>query len=406
MIITFYKMKIMKTLPLSLCLCLSLGLSSCGDEKQNNNHAGLQDPAEGQEQRNGPVFSDSIPITDNTSYSHEVVVPGLQIGWGMAFLPDGSMLITEKSGELIHFRNGQKSQVQGVPEVYNRGQGGLLDVAVDPDFESNNLIYLTYASSEGEGEGGNTALTKAKLENGQLVDKQVLYKGAENSTAGQHFGSRIVFDNDGDIFFTIGDRGNEHNNPQDLTRDGGKVYRLKDDGSIPDDNPFTSEEGAVGAIYSYGHRNPQGMIKHPETGEMWLHEHGPLGGDEINIVKRAANYGWPEVTYGIDYDGSTISDETAGPDYEAPIFVWIPSIAPSGMVYVTSDKYPELQGNLLAGSLKFQYVEHLVLDGERVVKREKLLKDIGRIRDIEQGPDGFIYVSVEGVGIVKLIPGE
>ena len=396
----------MKSFTLSLFFGLLLAFSSCGDEKQNNDEAGLQEPGQEQEQEKLPIASDSVPITENSNYTQETVVPGLQIAWGMAFLPDGSMLITEKSGELIHFVNGQKQQVQGLPEIYVRGQGGLLDVVLHPDFESNGWIYFSYASPEGEGEGGHTALSRAKLENGQLVEKELLYKATPNTTAGQHYGSRIVFGEDGKVFFTIGERGDEHTNPQDITRDGGKVYRLNEDGSVPEDNPFVDEENAIGAIYSYGHRNPQGMIRHPETGEMWLHEHGPMGGDEINIVKKAANYGWPEVTYGIDYDGSTISEETSGPEYEAPIFYWVPSIAPSGMLYVTSDKYPELKGDLLVGSLKFQYVEHLSLDGKEVVKREKLLKDIGRVRAIEQGPDGFIYVSVEGLGIVKILPKE
>lgn len=387
------------------CLCLSflIALSSCGEEKPKTEETAVQETPDQQDQST-PLASESVPVTENSEYTHEVVVPDLQIPWGMAFLPDGSMLITEKSGELIHFSNGKKQLVQGVPEVYVRGQGGLLDVVLHPDYESNGWIYLTYASSDGEGEGGHTALSRAKLENGQLVEKEVLYKATPNTTAGQHFGSRIVFDKQGDLFFTIGERGNEHENPQDITRDGGKVYRLNDDGSVPDDNPFAGEETGIDAIYSYGHRNPQGMILHPETGEMWLHEHGPMGGDEINIVKKGANYGWPEVTYGIDYDGSTISDENSGPEYQSPIFYWVPSIAPSGMVFVTSEKYPELQGDLLVGSLKFQYVEHLELEGTQVVARHKLLEGLGRVRDIRQAPDGFIYVSVEGLGIVKLIP--
>ena len=393
----------MRSLPLSLSFCFLFALTACGDDKQQQEEATVQEPVENESQ-DAPIASESVPIDENTEYTHEVVVPELQIPWGMAFLPDGSMLITEKSGELIHFSNGQKQQVQGVPEVYVRGQGGLLDVVLHPEYESNGWIYLTYASSEGEGEGGHTALARTKLENGQLVDTEVLYKATPNTTAGQHFGSRIVFDEKGDLYFTIGERGNEHENPQDITRDGGKVYRLNDDGSVPGDNPFAGEKEGIDAIYSYGHRNPQGMIVHPETGEVWVHEHGPMGGDEINVVEKGANYGWPEVTYGIDYDGSTISDETTGPDYEAPIFYWVPSIAPSGMVFVTSDKYPELQGDLLVGSLKFQYVEHLELEGKEVVGRHKLLEGIGRIRDIRQGPDGFIYISAEGLGIVKLLP--
>ena len=322
----------------------------------------------------------------------------------MAFLPDGSMLITEKSGELIHFKNGNKQQVEGAPQVYVRGQGGFLDVALDPDFENNGWIYFTYSSSEGEGEGGNTALMRAKLENGKLNNKQDLYKATPNSTRGQHFGSRIDFDTEGKLYFSVGDRGNRDENPQDITRDGGKIYRLNPDGSIPADNPFVGQANAKEAIFSYGHRNPQGMIFNPETNEIWVHEHGPQGGDEINVVKKGANYGWPVVTFGENYDGTPITDQTSGPNFEDPIYYWLPSIAPSGFAFVTSEKYPELKGDLLVGSLKFQYLEHLSLDGKKVTAREKLLEGIGRVRDVVQAPDGFIYLSVEGKGIVKLIP--
>ncbi|WP_029037044.1 PQQ-dependent sugar dehydrogenase [Salinimicrobium xinjiangense] len=352
------------------------------------------------------TVSVTIPEEQLTTaeYEYEVVVPDLQIAWGMDFLPDGSMLITEKSGDLIHFENGQKRQVEGAPSVYNRGQGGFLDVAVGPNYESDGWIYFTYSSEAGEGEGGNTELMRAKLENNQLTNKEVLYKATPNTTRGQHFGSRIDFDTEGHLYFSIGDRGDRDVNPQDLTRDGGKVYRLNLDGSIPQDNPFIGEAGAKEGTYSYGHRNPQGMIFNPETNEIWVHEHGPQGGDEINVVKKGANYGWPVVSYGINYDGTSFTDETTGPDFEDPIYYWVPSIAPSGFVYVTSDKYPELKGNLLVGSLKFQYVEHMRLDGKKVTAREKILEQIGRVRDVVQSPEGDIYVSVEGKGIVKILP--
>lgn len=344
--------------------------------------------------------------TTTYSYDYEVVVPDLQIAWGMAFLPDGSMLITEKNGELIHYSHGEKQEIEGISGIYGRGQGGLLDVALHPDYESNGWIYITFASTLGDGDGGNTALIRGKLENGQFVDQEQLYKASPNSTAGQHFGSRIAFDDEGYLYFTIGDRGNRDENPQDITRDGGKTYRLNDDGTIPSDNPFTDQENAKQAVYSFGHRNAQGMMKHPESGEIWLHEHGPQGGDEINVIKKGANYGWPEVTYGINYSGTSITDETSGPDFEDPIHYWDPSIAPSGMALVTSDKYPGLRGNLLVGSLKFQHLEHLVLDGKEVKNREKLLENIGRVRNVKQGPDGFIYLSIEATGIVKLISQE
>lgn len=358
--------------------------------------------------------NDSVLVTSSVTipedqlttaeYEYEVVVSDIQIGWGLDFLPDGSMLVTEKSGELIHFKDGQKQQVQGAPEVYNRGQGGFLDVAVGPNYESDGWIYFTYSSTEGEGEGGNTTLMRAKLENNSLTNKEVLYKAAPNSTRGQHFGSRIEFDNNGHLYFSVGDRGDRDVNPQDLTRDGGKVYRLNLDGSIPQDNPFVGREGAKEATFSYGHRNPQGMIYNPETNEIWVNEHGPQGGDEINALKKGANYGWPLVSYGINYDGTSFTDETTGPDFENSLYYWVPSIAPSGFVYVTSDKYPELKGDLLVGSLKFQYVKHLTIDGNNVTAREKILEQVGRVRDVVQSPEGDIYVSVEGKGIVKILP--
>lgn len=339
----------------------------------------------------------------SASYSYETVVSDLQIPWGIAFLPDGGMLITEKSGDLILFENGEKQVISGAPEVYNRGQGGLMDIVLHPEYEQNGWIYISYSSSEGDGDGGNTAIMRAKLNGNQLTQKELLYKATPNTTKGQHFGSRIAFDKDGYLYFSAGERGERDINPQDITRDNGKIYRLNDDGSIPADNPFVNEANAKKAIYSFGHRNPQGMILHPTTGEIWVHEHGPKGGDEINIIKKAANYGWPVVTHGLNYSGTSITSETSRPDLEDPIYYWIPSIAPSGMAFVTSDKYPHLKNNLLVGSLKFQYLELDILDGEKVVKRERLLEGIGRVRDVRQGPDGFIYVAVEGLGIVKLI---
>ncbi|MEG9329115.1 PQQ-dependent sugar dehydrogenase [Salinimicrobium catena] len=375
---------------------------ACGENGKSttNETAAVSDTIQ---ETNGPITIPEEQVT-TTQYETETVVPDLQIGWGMTFLPDGSILITEKSGELIHFKNGNKQQVQGAPQVYVRGQGGFLDVALHPDYQNNGWIYFTYSSSEGEGEGGNTALMRAKLENNQLTNKEVLYKAGPNTTRGQHFGSRIEFDQEGKLYFSIGDRGNRDENPQDITRDGGKVYRLNPDGSIPADNPFVGQQNAKEAVYSYGHRNPQGMIFNSETNEIWVHEHGPQGGDEINVVQKGANFGWPVVTFGENYDGTPITDQTSGPDFTDPIYYWLPSIAPSGFVFVTSDKYPELKGDLLAGSLKFQYLEHLSLDGKKVTAREKLLEGIGRVRDVVQAPDGFIYVSVEGKGIVKLLP--
>src|SRR5690554_6820987 len=341
---------------------------------------------------------------DKRKYTLETVVANSAIIWSMAWLPDGSMLIAEKGGDMYLVKDTDKVKINNVPEVYNRGQGGLLDVVLHPDYENNGWIYITFASTEGTGEGGNTKLIRAKLQDDALVSIQDLYKGMPNSTRGQHFGSRIAFDDEGYLYFTIGDRGNHPENPQDITRDGGKVYRLHDDGKIPADNPFVGEANAKEAVYSYGHRNPQGMAKNPATGKIWLHEHGPKGGDEINIVKKAINYGWPVISYGINYDGSILTEETEKPGMEQPIYHWTPSIAPSGMAFVTSDNYPDWKGHLLAGSLKFQYLELVRLKGNAVVGREIIAEDVGRLRDVRQGPDGYIYMSVEGEGIVKIIP--
>ena len=338
------------------------------------------------------------------AYTTELVVPDLNIPWGMTFLPDGSMLITEKTGELIHFKDGVKTNIEGAPEVYVRGQGGFLDIQTHPDYENNGWIYMTYSSSEGEEDGGNTALARAKLSGNTLVNFERLYKAEGNTKKGQHWGSRIKFDNEGYLYFSIGDRGNRDENPQDITRDCGKIYRLNDDGTIPQDNPFVDVENAKTAIYSYGHRNPQGMAKNPVTGAIWVNEHGPQGGDEINIVQKGKNFGWPVISYGINYNGTSFTDLTAKEGMEQPLFYWVPSIAPSGMAIISSDKYPDWEGNVLVGSLKFEYLERLVLENDQVVKREKLFEKIGRVRDVVQAPDGYIYVAVEGKGIVKIVP--
>ncbi|PHQ30104.1 PQQ-dependent sugar dehydrogenase [Leeuwenhoekiella nanhaiensis] len=362
-----------------------VGLTSCGQDQQE-------------------VKENDVPISVSEAYTYETVVPDLVNPWGMTFMPDGSILITEKEGKLIHFKDGQKNEITGLPELSNRGQGGLLDIQIAPDYEASGWIYITFSSTQGEEKGANTALMRAKISGNQLTDQEILYKAGPNTTKGQHFGSRIVFDNEGHVFFTAGERGERDVNPQDITRDNGKVYRLNLDGSIPEDNPFVGVENAKEAIWSYGHRNPQGMIINSETQEIWVHEHGPRGGDEINVIKKGANYGWPVITYGINYSGTPITDERQKEGMEQPLYYWVPSIAPSGFALVTSDAYPELKGNLLVGSLKFVYLEALYLNSNNeVVKREKLLDGIGRVRNVVQGPDGMIYVGVEGVGIVKLI---
>jgi len=346
-----------------------------------------------------------IETPEQIDYSFEVVVDGIDIPWGMAFINFEEMLVTEKSGILYHVKNGKKTEITGLPPIYVRGQGGLLDVALHPNFSENNTLYMTLsANTEGDEEGGNTSLYSATLTGSELSNVTLLYKATPNSKKGQHWGSRIVFDQEGHVFFGIGDRGNREVNPQDLSKDGGKIYRLNLDGSIPEDNPFVNEPGAKKAIFSYGHRNPQGMTIHPQTGDLWENEHGPQGGDEINIIKSGVNYGWPEITYGINYSGTPITDKTSDPNMAQPFYYWVPSIAPSGMAFSTSGIYKDWEGDLFVGSLRFEYLERLVIEKNQVVKREKVLDKIGRVRNVVEGPDGYLYLGVEGKGILKIVP--
>ena len=259
---------------------------------------------------------------------------------------------------------------------------------------------------ENKGKGGNTTIARAKLIDNSLTDLEVLYKGSPETKKGQHFGGRLEFDNDNFLYFSIGDRGNRNVNPQDLTVDGGKIYRIKDDGTIPVDNPFYNSPNAKRAIYSYGHRNPQGMFKHPETGEIWTNEHGPRGGDEINIIQKGKNYGWPKITYGINYSGTTITKDKSLPNMEQPLYYWLPSIAPSSFEYISSEIYPNWKGSLLAGALVFKYIERIGIKNNKVISRSKIAEDLGRPRDVKQGPDGYIYVSIENKGVYKIIPSK
>jgi glucose/arabinose dehydrogenase len=344
-----------------------------------------------------------VKTPDQTQFITETVVDGIDIPWGMDFISENEILVTEKKGTLYRVTNGEKAEVSGLPEIYKRGQGGLLDVALHPDYKNNKIIFFTAGVHIEGDEGGNTALYCGELNENSLSNIKLLYKGNPNTKKGQHWGSRIVFDNKGHLFFGIGDRGNRDANPQDLNRDGGKIYRLNLDGSIPEDNPFADQEGALKAVYSYGHRNPQGMTVHPETGEIWENEHGPKGGDEINIIQKGKNYGWPVITYGINYSGTSITDKTSMPGMEQPFYYWVPSIAPSGMAFSSSNVYKRWKGNLFVGSLKFKYLERLVIKRGKVVKREKILNDVGRVRNVKEGPDGYLYLGVEGKGILKLV---
>jgi glucose/arabinose dehydrogenase len=317
------------------------------------------------------------------------------------------MLITNRSGTLHLFENNElrEEPISGIPEVWARGQGGLLDIALHPEYQENGWLYITYSSPEG-GEGANTALMRAKLneDRTELINKEVLYKAEPNTSRGQHFGSRITFDDEGYLYFSIGDRGNRDVNPQDISRDAGKIYRLNPDGSIPNDNPFVDKSDAKTAIYSYGHRNPQGMDKRPSTGKIWIHEHGPRGGDEVNKIEKGANYGWPILSFGINYSGTEFAEDTARAGMTQPEWYWDPSIAPSGMTFVSGDRYPNWKGDLLVGSLKFSYLVLCEVEDDTINSQKILFKDIGRVRNIKQGPDGYIYVATEGNGIVRIVP--
>jgi len=337
----------------------------------------------------------------------ETVAAGLEHPWGMAFLPDGRVLVTERPGRLriVAMDGSLSAPVDGVPPVAAGGQGGLLDVALHPGFADNRLVYLSYSEP---GEGGNsTAVARGRLDGNSLREVEVIFSQQPKFDSSAHFGSRLVFARDGTLFVTLGDRYKRRDDAQTLDNHHGKVVRINDDGSVPVGNPFADRAGALPQIWSLGHRNLQGAALHPQTGELWTHEHGPSGGDEINISRAGNNYGWPVITYGEEYIGGSIGEGTHKAGMEQPLRHWVPSIAPSGMLFV-DQRIPPWQGNLLIGSLKFDQLVRLELDGERVVHEERLLeKELGeRIRDVAQGPDGAIYLLTdERKGrLLRLVP--
>ena len=346
----------------------------------------------------GPITAE-VQKSQAADFEAVIVADGLDHPWGLAFLPDGQMLVTERDGSLRRIAaDGSVSKpITGVPEVFARGQGGLLDVVLHPDYRSNGWLYLSYSKT---GAGG------AKLSGDALRDVTTIFVADNGSSGGRHFGSRLAFGPDGKLYVSVGERG-QADKAQDLTNHNGTVVRLNDDGSIPADNPFVGQADVPPSTYSFGHRNPQGMAVHPVRGEVWVNEHGPQGGDEINLVKSGANYGWPLVTFGRSYAGFAIGEGTSAPGLEPPLHHWTPSIAPSGMAFYTGAAFPGWEGNLFVGSLKFQYLARVVLDGTRVVSEERLLEDqFGRVRDVRQGPDGFLYLLTdEGDGrLVRLQP--
>jgi glucose/arabinose dehydrogenase len=329
------------------------------------------------------------------------IARGLVHPWGLAFLPDGRMLVTERPGRMrIVGRDGALgAPIAGLPPVVASGQGGLLDVALDPKFADNALVYWTFSEPAADGKDGNsTAAARGRLEGNRLVDVEVVFRQQPKVASTLHFGSRLAFARDGTLYIGLGDRFTRKDDAQTLDTHHGKVVRIEPGGKVPPDNPFVGRAGALPEIWSYGHRNIQGAAIDPATGALWIVEHGPQGGDELNRVGRGANHGWPVITHGRNYvTGTKIGEGTERADVVPPVKVWVPvSIAPSGMAFVTSDRYPGWKGSVLVGALRGQQLVRLELDGNRVVREETLLADLNeRIRDVRQAPDGWIYLLTD-----------
>jgi len=358
-----------------------------------------------------PISGD---VPEAAGWRTEVVVQGLSHPWSIAWLPDGSALITERPGRLRLIRDGKLDPrpISGLPPVFANGQGGLLEVSLHPDFAANQLVYLTL--SIGEADANRTALARGRLDGHSLRDTEMIFQNADAKSGGQHFGSRIVWLPDKSLLLSIGDGGNPptsfedeniRNQAQNPGTHFGSVLRLNDDGSAHPDNPFAGRQGARPEIWTIGHRNIQGMTRDPVSGRIWASEHGSRGGDELNVIEGGKNYGWPEVTYSNEYWGPRISEETSRPGIADPVLVWTPSKAPSGLTFYTGDVYPDWHGNLFSGALKFQQVRRIVFEGTRIVSEEKLT--IGqRVRDIRQGPDGYLYLLTdqEGGELLRILP--
>ncbi len=353
-------------------------------------------------------------VPEATGWRSEIVVRGLSHPWAITWLPDGAALVTERAGRLRLIRDGEldPEPISGLPPLFAEGQGGLLDVSLHPDFSSNQLVYLTLAI--GTPDANRIALARGRLEGSALRDTEIIFRNADPKSGGQHFGSRLVWLPDNSLLMSVGDGGNPpiafrgeniRNQAQNPGTHFGAVLRLNDDGSAPADNPYSGQPGAKPEIWTIGHRNIQGMTRDPASGRIWANEHGSRGGDELNLIAGGNNYGWPEVTYSNEYWGPRISDETSRPGIIDPALVWTPSKAPSGLVLYTGEVFPQWRGNLFSGALKFQQVRRIVLDGDRVTGEEKLT--IGqRVRDVRQGPDGYLYLLTDedDGALMRIIP--
>jgi len=344
----------------------------------------------------GPAAGEVVRTEEHT-VRVVTLAAGLAHPWSLAFLPDGRMLVTERPGRLRFVRNGtlDPQPVDGVPPVHPFGQGGLMDVALHPRFAETGLVYLSYVARDATGYG--TEVARGRLVGHRLENVRTIFRMQPKSGGGRHFGSRLVFDRAGYLYVTLGDRG-EPERAQRLDDHAGKIIRLHDDGRVPDDNPFRDRPGARPEVYTYGNRNVQGAALHPRTGVLWAHEHGPQGGDEVNVIRPAVNYGWPVITYGVNYGiGTQIGEGTAKPGMAQPVYYWVPvSIAPSGMAFYDGDRFPRWRGDLFVGALAARCLVRLRLDGERVVREERLLRGtLGRIRDVRQGPDGYLYLLTD-----------
>lgn len=354
-----------------------------------------------------------VDLTGVPLLNMRTIVTDYEIIWGMDFLPNGDLIFGEKRGRLYRKSNETVTEITGFPEVLSTGQGGLLDIRVHPDFSENGWVYACYAASNPAG-GGLLKLIRFKITNDQVQNIENIFTANGSNTWYGHYGSRIVFDKANHLYLSVGEGGTgsyggpnaSNNNAQDLTSSWGKIHRLKDDGSIPQDNPVLPGNSGPTSIYTYGHRNPQGLALHPETGEIWETEHGPRGGDEVNIIISGANYGWPAYSIGVNYDGTAISLTHIAPGIEAPVHTWTPSIATCGITFITSNKFKSWKGNLLVSGLVSQKLIRCVVDGDNIVEEDIILNNSGRVRNVIQAPDGSIYVSVEDPGrIIQIMPG-